>query len=272
VAEVVRKGVEAADAVVYRPAGESELKGELLDCLKGNVTLSEWRKLSGAERVGYNTFAFITGSGAGRKVRSSYFESDVYGTFHGDHGVLSLSVPQVRAAVAKDPALSAYVEPGPIRWELARSAAGPKQKGAACRLRAVNPEAKRGEWLVVELTAGLDRPGALYWGSGHRGGGGASETLVRFEVRHGNAAAGLAPHGRFGADSLRKAEPDEHEALGVEYQFIDCGPGVLKLALRPKQYPWAGTVQGRYEELSSPFDRQSPRIVHASEAVRLEVK
>jgi hypothetical protein len=269
---VLRKGIESADVVVYRPYREASLKGELLDCLKGGITLSEWRKLPGAERVGYNTFAFIAGTDGQRKVRSTYSESDVYGTFRGDYGEVSLSVPQVRAAVAKDPPLNAYVKPGPLRWEIARAAAGPRQKVVACRLRVVNPEAPRGEWVVVELTVGRDQPDALYRLPQNRAQSDGGDPLIRFQVRQGDAEVELVPRGRFGSDSLQRAAPEENAALGIEYQFIDCGQGVLKLALRPKQHPWAGTVRGRYEELVSPFDRRTPPVVHLSQGVRLEVK
>jgi hypothetical protein len=269
---ILRKGIETADAVVYRPYREASLKGERLDCLKGEVTLSEFRRLPGVERVGYNTFVFITGTGQGRKIRSTYTESDVYGSFRGEYGEVRLSVPQVRAAVAKDPPLIAYVEPRPLRWEFARSAAGPGQKDAACRLWVVNPEAGRGDWVVVELAVGRERPGQLYRPPVTRPQTDGGEPLARFRLRRGDAEADLAPRGRFGADSLTRAAPEEDAALGVEYQFIDCGPGVLKLAVRPKRYPWAGTVQGHFEEVVSPFHRGAPPTAHASEAVRVEVK
>jgi hypothetical protein len=269
---ILRKGIETADVVVYRPYWAASLKGELLDCLKGNITLAEFWKLAGAERDGYGTFVFIAGTGRERRIRSTYTEHNVYGTFRGDYGELSLSVPQVRAAVAKDPALKPYVEPGPLRWEFARSAAGPRQKDAGCRLRVVSPGAMRGEWAVVELTAGRDRPGLLYRPPQGRAQMDGGDPLVRFEVRRGDATAELAPRGRFGSDSLLKAAPEENEALGIEYQFIDCGQGVLKLALRPKQYPWSVIVQGRSEELAAPFDRGKPTAVHVSEVVRLEGK
>jgi hypothetical protein len=182
---ILRRGIETADAVVYRPYRAASLKGELLDCLKGSATLAEFLRLPGAERVGYNTFALIEGTGGGRRVRSTYTEHDVYGTFRGDYGEVSLSVPQVRAAVAKDPALNAYVTPGPLRWEFARSAAEPRQKDAGCRLRVVNPEARRGEWAVVELTAGRDRPGLLYRPPLTRPQTDGGDPLVRFRVRRG---------------------------------------------------------------------------------------
>src|SRR5262249_48745819 len=66
---VLRKGMESADAVVYRPYREANLKGEVLDCLKGEVTLSEFRKLPGVERVSYNTFVFVSGTGKEGRVR-----------------------------------------------------------------------------------------------------------------------------------------------------------------------------------------------------------
>jgi hypothetical protein len=274
VESVLRKGIETADAVVYcRYRGEGQ-KGERLDCLKGEITLGEFRRLPGLERVGYNTFVFIAGTGQGRTIRSTYDEAGVrsYGSFWGEYGRVRLDVPRVQPGVAEDRSLGAYVEPGPLRWGLARAAAGPRLRDAACRLRVVNPEAGRGDWVVVELTVGRDRPGGLYRPAVSRDQRDGGEALVRFRVRRGDAEADLAPQGRFGADSLTRAAPEEHAALGVEYQFIDCGPGVLKLAVRPKRYPWAGTVQGHFEEVVPPFNPGVPATGYASETVRVEVK
>ena len=75
--------------------------------------------------------------------------------------------------------------------------------------------------------------------------------MVVFEVRQGDVTVELAPRGRFGSDSLLRASPEKNDALGLEYQFIDCGSGVLKLALRPERHPWEGTIQGRYVDQTS---------------------
>jgi hypothetical protein len=50
-------------------------------------------------------------------------------------------------------------------------------------------------------------------------------------------AAGAGP-------TSRKATPEENAALGIVYQIIACGAGVLELVVRPKSYPGAGTVHG----------------------------
>ena len=273
-AGVVRKGIEAADTAVYFPYMRSpeQSKDERLDCLKGTITRSEFLKLPGAKGVSYNSFAFISGTGAARKVRSTYREGELYyGSYRGDYGELSLRVSQVRKAIEQDPALNAYVEPGPLRWELARAAAGPAAKDAPCRLRALTPVVPRGEWAVVELTVGKSKPGNLYRPAMTRSQRDGGEALIRFEVRHGAARADLVPRGRFGSDPPGVA-PEANVAVGVEHEFVDCGPGVLKLALRPKQVPWAGTIRGYYDAAKDPFGEGPALAGDGSETVRVEWK
>jgi hypothetical protein len=237
---VIRKWLETADAVVYRPYGRANDNRELMDCLKGHITLSEFRQLPGAEQVGEDTFVFISSTAGQRRIGPTYKE----GHFRGDYGELRL---EVRGAPWE--AYTSLQDLGGLkspRWQLARSDAGPQQRDASCRLRLVTPEVQRGEWAVTELTIGSNQPGTLYQPPRMRHQRDGGQSLVGFEVREGDIKAELAPSGRFGLDSLQRAAAEQNQALGIEYQFIDCGPGVLKLACRPKQYPWEGTIQARY--------------------------
>jgi hypothetical protein len=237
---VIRKWLETADAVVYRPYGRANDNRELMDCLKGHITLSEFRQLPGAEQVGEDTFVFISSTAGQRRIGPTYKE----GHFRGDYGELRL---EVRGAPWE--AYTSLQDLGGLkspRWQLARSDAGPQQRDASCRLRLVTPEVQRGEWAVTELTIGSNQPGTLYQPPRMRHQRDGGQSLVGFEVREGDIKEELAPSGRFGLDSLQRAAAEQNQALGIEYQFIDCGPGVLKLACRPKQYPWEGTIQARY--------------------------
>jgi hypothetical protein len=58
--------------------------------------------------------------------------------------------------------------------------------------------------------------------------------------------------------------------MGCSYHFLDCGPGVVKLAVKPKNYPWKATVAGIYMEQQR-FGR-GVEMVHTTTAVKAEVK
>jgi hypothetical protein len=233
---ILQKWIETAPIVVYCPYGLAKLSGELMDCLGGEITVSEFRQLPGAEKIGSDAFICITGRGRERTIGPNFKG----GSFQGGYGPLW---GETRPWLPQPP--KAVLRFQPPRWKLAKLAAGP-DKGASCCLRLVNPQVARGEWATLELAVGADQPGMLYrmpMARHQRDGG---DPLVGFEVRANEAEAELIPSGRFGQTSLQMTTPEENEALAIEYRFIDCGQAVLKLALRPKRYPWDGTIRARY--------------------------
>jgi hypothetical protein len=251
----LREGVKNADAVVYLPRGYGEQAGELLDCLKGDVSRTALRAVPGVERAGEDALVFLKRDGGRWRLASFY--SLEFVSFYGDYGQLSLSIPQVREVVAKNAWLKAYVEPPrELRWHLARREAGAPAQ-AECSLRLTNPGARRGDWLILELAVGKDGPAVLHRLAGDRGGRGGGEPLFRFAVDSGGRAEELTTQGRFGRGAFAAAEPERSPALRCAYRFLDCGPGVVKLALKPEAYPWRAKVTAYCEVVERLFGRPS---------------
>lgn len=235
---VLQKWMETSAAVVYCPGGEAHLVGESMDCLAGQITVSEFRKLPGAKQITYDTIVRITGTGQERKIGATCQGR----SFQGDYGRLMVVAKAGESLLPSDWGLGVK----PLRWELAKLAAEGPDKNARCCLRLVNPQIPHDEWAILELAVGAEQPGMLYrmpMARHQRDGG---DPLVGFEVRAKEAKADLVPSGRFGQTSLQMTTPEENETLGIDYYFIQCGDGVLKLALRAKRYPWEGTVRAWY--------------------------
>lgn len=243
---LIRKSIENAHTVVYRPFAGLEPKSELMDCVKGNVTASDFRKLLTAEKFNYNTLVFIDKTANGRKIRSAYEA----GKFWGVYG--KLFVEQRRVGLEQDKSLKEFwsgLVNGNLRWNLGRDAFEGQQIDASCRLRMVNSEVQRGEWVILELVVGGKQPGVLYrrpQRASQRDGG---DALFEFRILQGSTEVVLAPNTRFNAPTTQEmlsGRPRQNEALAIEYQFIDCGPGVVKLALRPTEYPWKAAIRATF--------------------------
>ena len=73
------------------------------------------------------------------------------------------------------------------------------------------------------------------------------EPLFAFEVRRDRQEATLRPRGRFGADSFTATTAEENRELMFDYYFVDSGPGLISLAIRPKEYPWVAEITASYE-------------------------
>jgi hypothetical protein len=263
---ILKDAIKNADAVVHLPSRGDQQASELLDCLKGDVSRSALRTVPGIERAHDNPLVFLRRDGEKWAIRSFY----QHGSLSGDHGELRLSIPQVKDVLARNDWLKEYLNVQPMRWHLARLAAvaGPKD---AVTLRQVNPEAKRDQWLIFELAAGKDRPGALYQHPVTRSQRDGGQPLFQFTVERGETKVDLSPRGRFGEVSLSAAEPEASEALRCQYRFIDCGPGVIKLAIKPREYPFQAKVSARFTEsdrLASP----EVRTTYIGSPITVEVK
>jgi len=260
---IVQKWMETAPIVVNCPYGQAMLAGELMDCLAGQITVPEFRQLPGAEKIRPDAFVCITFIGGERKIGPAFIE----GRFQGNYGQLfGAAEPWLPQADR----IWRYVS---HRWQLARLAAEGPHKNSSCRLRLANPQVARGEWAILELVVGADEPGMLYWMSMSRSGRDGGDPLVGFEIEANEAKAELVPAGRFGQTSLQATTPEANEALGIDYHFIECGQGVLKLALRAKRYPWEGTVRAQYNvNLRWQFPAQTKSSIDYSDTVEVRLK
>lgn len=249
---VVRKGIENAEVVFYIPWAWEQNKSEFIDCLKGSITKNEWQSLletvsssyrEGSVKVSLrpNSFVFISGNGKSKLIQCSYNEEN---GFSGNSQILDMPT----APPENTPIFPIRYFYPLLRWVLARSAIQSPAKYEGCSLRAINSPVLRDEWLISELSVGLDSPGALFRPPMMRGQRDGGQPLISFEIRHADTTARLAPRGRFGVDSFWRSDPEVDPKLNIEYQFIDCGEGVIKLAFRPKQYPWTGTIQGHWRK------------------------
>jgi hypothetical protein len=263
---ILKEGIKNADAVVHLPSQRDRQAGELLDCLKGDVSWSALRTVPGIERANDNPLVFLKRDGEKWAIRSFY----QHGSLYGDYDALRLSIPQVKDVLARNDWLKEYLNVPPMRWHLARlaAAAGPKD---VVTLRQVSPEAKHDQWLIFELTAGKDRPGTLYQHPVTRSQRDGGQPLFQFTVERGETREDLSPRGRFGEVSLHAAEPEASEALRCQYRFIDCGQGVIKLALKPREYPFQAKISARFTESERLTDPQT-RTTYATRTITVEVK
>jgi hypothetical protein len=223
---LVKEAIELADVVVYStytkrrglPKDEGAVS-EWLDCVKGEIKRMELAKLINAGNPRADSLIFISGAGDDRKVVFSYDCS--YHTFHGPFG-------EFRLASNKDHPIERD-----LRWHLAREAA--PEPRAEDSLRALNPAPARGEWAILELVLGTEKPEYTFKRPVTRSGRDGGEALFSIILKSGDKSVELKPQGRFGADSFFSKEPEGNDVLGIDYQFIASANGVIKLAIRPRQ-------------------------------------
>src|SRR5262249_6710826 len=110
--KIVEEGLKKADTVLHDPNLRwPPPKTEWQDCLKGDLTRSEWKAVA-ARSQGSRGLVFLRGQGAKSKVL--FWFDTVQGAFHGPEGELRLQADERRADRRPGSAL---------RWELARAAA-----------------------------------------------------------------------------------------------------------------------------------------------------
>lgn len=239
---ILDRGLARADTVVWIPPDSSPARWPRhLDCLKGRIDAETLRTLPGAERLRNSSLVFLSGADAARRI-DFWFDGET-GVFTGRHGPLA------------DPE---FDPTGPenrqLRWRLARRSAGAAEP-------ATLSIAEGGDgWISLELAVGRDAPGELYAAPITRSGRDGGAPLFRFEFRHGEIIGEVTTRGRFGADSFDAAEPEPYDSIGLDCRFVRCGPGVVKLEIRPRTRPWRGKVRAIVTPRSRLGERSEERV------------
>lgn len=239
--ELLGKELSQSDLVIYRPPTARKephlpLDPAAYDCLVGKVHAGEVSRLADLVRGNGDEVWYFDRVDGQLRVRFRYSCSGCM--FVNPNTGVRLYVP-LRPRDTRQ-----------IRWQLSKYKEKPTPPALELTTRLVDQRADGFRVHSVEVSVGRDEPVDVFRRprKAHQRDGG--ESLVRFEVRVGDATVLVEPQGRFGADSFTA---DWQQLLdGLDYRFVRSGPGVLKLLLRAAAGLRVG-VTAHYTKLDHPL-------------------
>jgi len=247
---LIDAGLAQADIAVYvaPPSRASNARSPLddcvVDCVKGWIEPAALRTALGDRRFDRSgaELIFLASNGDAPHVLATIGVDR--GCVRGPHGELTDPDAHPTSEATRS-----------LRLALARRAT-PATTDREATLAVTREETP----CVVELAIGRAAPCLLFAPSITRSGRDGGEPLFQFEVRRAGASVVLQPKGRFGADSLGRTEFENCPELGFDYAFLVCGPGVVKLVIRPRATPFDAEIRAVVTPLTNPFERSQAGV------------